>query len=187
MHLLERDAALGELEIALESALQSQGRVALVSGEAGIGKTSLVERFARSRPSSCRVLWGGCDPLFTPRPLGPLLEIATHSGGALSDVLTTTPGRSEVFGSVLAELQRKPTLMVVEDVHWADDATLDVLRYVGRRIGRTSTLLVLTYRDDEIGAGHPLRTFLGDVASSTTTLRIQLPPLEKLSNVVDRE
>src|SRR5919108_3721479 len=125
MDLLERDGCLRQLEAALADARGGQGRVALVSGEAGIGKTSLVERFAREQCAGVRVLWGGCDALFTPRPLGPLHEIAAQAGGALEEVLTSAAEGSAVFGALLAELQRRPALTVVEDVHWADEATLD--------------------------------------------------------------
>jgi DNA-binding CsgD family transcriptional regulator len=178
MDLLDRDAALGDLEMALEHAMHGEGRVALVKGEAGIGKTALVECFARRHHSGVRVLWGGCDALFSPRPLGPLHDIAAQIGGPFAEVVAASARRSVVFGAMLAELHR-PAIVVVEDAHWADEATLDVLRYVSRRIGRTSALLVLTYRDDELGLGHALRTYLGDVASSTSTIRVDLPPLSE--------
>jgi DNA-binding CsgD family transcriptional regulator/tetratricopeptide (TPR) repeat protein len=180
MELLDRDAALATLDHALEHALQGEGHVALVRGEAGIGKTALVEHFAQQHASRVRVLRGGCDALLTPRPLGPLHDIAEQVGGALADVLTASAGRGLVFGALLAELQRQPALVIVEDVHWADDATLDVFRYLGRRLGRTAALLVLTYRDDEIGPDHALRVFLGDLASSTA-VRVDLGPLSALS------
>jgi predicted ATPase len=179
MDLLERDAALTDLHAALDHAIRGEGHVALVSGEAGVGKTSLVERFARERRASMRVLWGACDALSTPRPLGPLYDIAAQAGGALAHLLTGSAERSAVFGAMLAEVQSQPGIAVVEDVHWADEATLDVLRYIGRRIRRSSALLVLTYRDDELVPAHPLRTLLGDLASSTTTLRIPLAPLSE--------
>jgi DNA-binding CsgD family transcriptional regulator len=179
MDLLERDAALGTLESAFEHARRGQGRMVLVSGEPGIGKTSLVEHFAQQQRSDVRVLWGGCDALLTPRPLGPFRDIAEQAGGKLSALLGDSAAPAAVFGGVLAELQRQPTVTIVEDIHWADDGTLDVLRYVGRRIGRTSALLVLTYRHEEMGASNPLRAFLGDLASSAATLRVQLPPLSE--------
>src|SRR5690242_12786620 len=122
MDLLERDVALGDLDAALERALRGDGRIALVSGEAGIGKTSLVERFAGARQPSVRVLWGGCDALSTPRPLGPLYDIAAQAGGSLERILDESKGRSAMFAAVLAELQREPAVVVVEDAHWADDA-----------------------------------------------------------------
>src|SRR5262249_58716948 len=101
-----------------------------------------------------------------------------EAGGTLADSLSRALGGGTVFGALLAELQRLPTIAVVEDIHWADDATLDALRYVGRRIARSAVLLVLTYRE-EISLGHPLWALLGDLASSATTVRIQLPVLSE--------
>ena len=107
------------------------------------------------------MLWGACDALFTPRPLGPLHDMAAQTSGTLPALLTGTADRTRIFSAMLAELQGRPVIAVIEDVHWADEATLDLLRYLGRRIARTAALLVLTYRDDELGPGHPLRTVLG--------------------------
>ena len=86
---------------------------------------------------------------------------------SLTATLNDAPDRGAVFSGMLTELQDRPAIAVFEDVHWADEATLDLLRYLGRRIARTTALLVLTYRDDEIGPTHPLRTVLGDLASSS--------------------
>jgi DNA-binding CsgD family transcriptional regulator len=177
MALLERDACLDELGMALQNAVSGEGRVALVSGEAGIGKTSLVEWFARQRRASVRVLWGACDALFTPRPFGPLHDMAAQTQGQLSALLNSDVNRSAIFSAVLGELQGRPSIAVFEDVHWADEATLDLLRFLGRRIARTMALLVMTYRDDEVGSRHPLRTVLGDLATSPATRRIPLRPL----------
>jgi DNA-binding CsgD family transcriptional regulator/tetratricopeptide (TPR) repeat protein len=179
MDLLERDAAMRQLETALRDAERGEGRVALVGGEAGIGKTTLVERFTRGHSPRVRVLWGACDALFTPRPLGPVHDIAAQISGTLPSLLTRTADRTRIFSAMLAELQGRPVIAVIEDVHWADEATLDLLRFLGRRITRTAALLVLTYRDDELGPGHPLRTVLGDLASSPATLRIPLSPLSE--------
>ena len=179
MDLLERDAAIHELEVALRDAVRHEGRAALISGEAGIGKTALVERFAEDHRAAGRVLWGACDALFTPRPLGPLHDMAAQSGGTWPTLLAGAADRSLLFASVLAELQERPVVAVFEDVHWADDATLDLLRYLGRRIAHTSALLVLTYRDDELGPVHPLRTVLGDLVRSVATVRIPLSPLSE--------
>jgi len=177
MELLERDAPLRELETALKDATTGEGRVMLVSGEAGIGKTTLVERFTRDHRESARVLWGACDSLFTPRPLGPLYEIARQLEGSLIQLLDSQANRVALFSACLSELQREATIIVIEDAHWADEATLDLLKYLGRRIQRTRALLIVTCRDDEIGPQHPLRTVLGDLATSTAARRPMLPPL----------
>jgi DNA-binding CsgD family transcriptional regulator len=118
-----------------------------------------------------------CDALFTPRPLGPLYDIATQTQGRLLALLHAEAGRAAIFATLLAELQERPTLVIFEDIQWADEATLDLLRFLGRRIARTCALLVMTYRDDELGPRHPLRTVLGDLASLSSVRRISLPPL----------
>jgi DNA-binding CsgD family transcriptional regulator len=179
MVLLERDACLDELGMALQDAFSGEGRVALVSGEAGIGKTALVEWFVHERRGTVRALWGGCDALFTPRPLGPLHDMATQMLGDVPALLKADANRTVVFSAVLGELQARPTIVVFEDVHWADEATLDLLRFLGRRIARTAALLVMTYRDDELGPRHPLRTVLGDLATSPVTRRLPLRPLSE--------
>src|SRR5919202_321770 len=165
--LLERETPLRELDAALRETAAGEGRVALVSGEAGIGKTSLVEQFARERRDSVRVLWGASDALFTPRPLGPLHDMAAQIEGNWLTLLNSDANRSALFSAFIGELQSRPAIVVFEDVHWADEATLDLLRFLGRRIARTPALLVMTYRDDEVGPRHPLRIVLGDLATST--------------------
>jgi DNA-binding CsgD family transcriptional regulator/tetratricopeptide (TPR) repeat protein len=177
MDLLERDVVLQELGSALGTTQRGEGRVALISGEAGIGKTALVGEFAREHRESIRVLWGACDALFTPRPLGPVHDIAAQTQGELPALLTSSADRAAIFTAALSELQRRPLIVVFEDIHWADEATLDLLRFLGRRIQRTAALMVLTYRDDELNPGHPLRTLLGDLAASSASLRIALSPL----------
>jgi predicted ATPase/DNA-binding CsgD family transcriptional regulator len=178
--LLQRETQLHELDAALQEAASGEGRVALVSGEAGIGKTSLIEQFVRERRDSVRVLWGGCDALFTPHPLSPLHDIAMQVQGELLARLRSDADRQAIFSACLSELQRQPTVVIFEDVHWADEATLDLIKFLGRRIQRTTSLLILTYRDDELGAQHPLRLVLGDLPRSVT-LRLSLLPLSRLS------
>jgi DNA-binding CsgD family transcriptional regulator len=179
MELLERDGCLRQLEAALADALAGHGRVALVSGEAGIGKTTLVERFIQAPPPRVRVLWGTCDVQFTPRPLGPLHDMAAGLDGVVPRLLTGGGERSGIFSGVLDELSERATVAVFEDVHWADEATLDLLGFLVRRLSRCKALLVLTYRDDELGPRHPLRLLLGDLAVSAVVRRISLTPLSE--------
>ena len=119
--------------------------MALVAGEAGIGKTSLVRAFARKYDG--RVLTGACEPLTTPRPLQPLHDIALQTGGRLAGLMASDAARHELFTAVLESLAESPTVVVVEDIHWADDATLDLLVFLGRRLADTSSTLVLTLRE----------------------------------------
>src|SRR5256885_6105722 len=101
MELLERDHALCQLDAALKDAAAGQGRMVLVGGEAGIGKSSLIERFVATHRASTRMLWGACDALFTPRPLGPLYDIAAQMQGDLLTQLTAQANRTVLFRSFL--------------------------------------------------------------------------------------
>ena len=173
--LLERRDTLERLSQLLAQALAGPGRVAFVGGEAGIGKTSLLRAFTQSAAcTAARPLWGACDPLHTPRPLGPLHDMAADIGAGVRAALARDAGRIEIFAAVLDALGRDARCVVFEDLHWADEATLDLLAYLGRRIERTCTLLLVTYRDDEIGPTHPLRRVLGALPGAA---RIGLAPL----------
>ena len=177
MDLLEREDFFQQLQETLAEVIHGSGRVALISGEAGIGKTSLVEQLVETGKDQCRVLWGGCDALFTPRPLGPLHDIALQIRGNLLTLLEEEAPRATIFSAVFAQLQSQPsTLLVFEDVHWADEATLDLLKFLGRRINKLNALLVITYRDDEVRSEHPLRLVLGDLPRSFVR-SVRLPPL----------
>lgn len=177
MDLLERQTALTRLELALREARQGTGRLAVISGEAGIGKTALVERFCESLPEDVRLLWGACDALFAPRPLGPLHDMAPHIGGSVPNLLSASEPVARLYSTLLVELQNRPTVIVVEDVQWVDEATLDLLRYLARRIARTSALVLLTYRDDEWPPEHPTRQAIEALASAPECHRIDLAPL----------
>jgi DNA-binding CsgD family transcriptional regulator/tetratricopeptide (TPR) repeat protein len=174
--LLERGEAMGALAGAVESAASGAGSAVLVTGEAGIGKTSLVRAFVERVADRADVLSGACDDLITPRPLGPLRDAASGTGGPLEAALAG--GSLEaVFGAAVAELTgRRPTVLLVEDVHWADDATLDVLGYLARRLAGLSAVVVMTYRDDAVDADHPLHRLLGALAGGQVQ-RLRLRPL----------
>jgi ATP/maltotriose-dependent transcriptional regulator MalT len=173
--LVERSEPIALLERGLAAVGHSGGRIVLVAGEAGIGKTSMLRAFARTRPEAS-VWWGACDALQTPHPLAPLLDIARERRPRFAAALDGP--RAALFEAVLDELRRAadPVLVVVEDAHWADDATLDWLKHLGRRIERTRALLAISYRDDEVTATHPLRRVLGELPVSARTL-LQVPRL----------
>lgn len=162
MDLLEREPLLKDLRDWLDRAARHGGCLALVGGEAGIGKTSLLHAFCAEQRTA-RTLWGACDALFTPRPLAPLYDIARQTQGALLAAVTSGTHRDAIFSAALEELERQPTVVVFEDLHWADEATLDLLKFLGRRIHRTQSLIALTYRDDEVDPRHPLRLAMGDL------------------------
>ena len=177
MELLERKQCLAELTDWLRRAIEGPGCVALLGAEAGIGKTALLQEFAKA-PLGARVLWGGCDALFAPRPLGPLYDIARQTQGELLAAIYGNANREAIFAAALNELERTQTLVVFEDMHWADEATLDLLKYLGRRIQRARAMLVVSYRDDEVGLRHPLRFVIGDLPRAATH-RMSLSPLSE--------
>lgn len=176
--LLERGEALAALDDAFAGvAATERGSVALVAGEAGVGKTSLLRRFRDDREAATRLLWGDCDALFTPRPLGPLLDVAAATGGALEALVGRGATPHEVAGALLGEIgAHRPTVIVLEDVHWADEATLDVLRLVARRIDTAPGLVIATYRD-ELERAHPFRILLGELTTLGSVRRVRLEPL----------
>jgi DNA-binding CsgD family transcriptional regulator/tetratricopeptide (TPR) repeat protein len=176
--LLERSGQLSALGGALAAvASGGRGRVVLVAGEAGIGKTALLRRFCAGLGGSARVLWAGCDPLFTPRPLGPVLDLAGVVGGEVAARAASGARPWEVAGALLGELAAGPSVLVLEDVHWADEATLDVIRLAGRRAADVPVLLVLSWRDDGLDRSHPLRIVLGDLPGSDRVTRLELAGL----------
>lgn len=176
--LIERDAQLAALETLASRAEAGRGHIALVSGEAGIGKTSLIHRFVSSLPDGWRAGLGGCDALFTPRPLGPLQDITPILGPEIGHLLKTGAERQVLYRALLSTLAdgKGPFVLVWEDLHWADFATLDLLRYLGRRIPLLPVLMVLTFRDNETGEDHPFRKAIADLPEANLTA-IPLPPL----------
>jgi DNA-binding CsgD family transcriptional regulator/tetratricopeptide (TPR) repeat protein len=180
MELLERESCIAELQAHLRDAQSGHGRVVLLGGEAGVGKSVLVRRFADGAAASTRVLIGACDPLAHPQPLGPLRDVVPELGETVRDLIMDHDRRPELFRAVLDSLHTPHgTIFVIEDAHWADEATLDLLRYLGRRIRAARALVIATYRDDEIGAVHPLRIVLGDLATSPDVRRMSVTPLSE--------
>ena len=178
MSLIERDSDLDVLNALRADAAAGQGRIALVLGEAGIGKTSLLREFAERQRRDTRVLWGSCEALFTPHPLAPLYDIARQIGGAFPDQLEAAESRDRVFNLAIDELARgpAPSVVIIEDTHWADEATLDFIKFLGRRLHRLGVLLIISYRDDEVNPRHPLCSVVGDLPPKSAR-RLHLAPL----------
>jgi DNA-binding CsgD family transcriptional regulator/tetratricopeptide (TPR) repeat protein len=173
VELLERDEERSVLREALDAS-RATGRIVVVAGEAGIGKSALVGA-ACGELGTRRVLWGACDPLLTPRTLGPLRDVARETGGALADALGDHASREAILAAVLDELAGgRGTVLVMEDVHWADDATLDLVALLGRRLARSRGCLVLTCRSDALGP--EVRRVLGSLPREVVA-RIEPAPL----------
>src|SRR4051812_34020317 len=149
----------------------AEGRLVLVGGQAGVGKTALLRHFCET--AAVRVLWGACEPLRTPRPLGPLLDVAEATGGELEDLVAGGARPHEVAAALLGELRGgTPVVLVLEDVHWADEATLDVLTLLAARIGPAPALVLASYRDDELDRSEQLRFLLGEIVRRPGRLRV---------------
>jgi ATP/maltotriose-dependent transcriptional regulator MalT len=175
--LLEREQALAALQEAFAIASTGSGRIALVAGEAGIGKTALIGAFADGVRRRVRVLEGTCDPLFAPRPLTPIADVAHETGGLLETLVREGARAHELHEALCDELRASPTVLVLEDLHWADEASLDVVRLLARRIESVPALVVASYRDDELDLDHPLRIVLGELATARGVDRIELERL----------
>ena len=177
MELLERQTQLTQLARNLRAVADGCGKALLVGGEAGVGKSSLVEAFVAGHGKNVRVLWGNCDALRTPRVLGPVYEVAARLPAL--EGLRGEPSRERLFAGLFGELCKRPvTIIVLEDIHWADEATLDFVAFIVRRIQRTLCLFLATFRDDEISAAHPLRRTLGDLTGNHVA-RLALAPLSE--------
>jgi DNA-binding CsgD family transcriptional regulator/tetratricopeptide (TPR) repeat protein len=172
--LLERDEQLRRLGEAFALAREGRGRIIAIAAEAGAGKTALTERFVANHARLARVYWGACENLSTPEVLLPLRDIARATGKSFD--LGADHIRS--FESLLHLLSdgSQPSLLIVEDVHWADTATLDLIRFLGRRIARVRSLIVITYRDEEVDARSPVRNLLGEAPAGNVE-RMTLAPL----------
>lgn len=177
IELLERSDLLGVLERALASAKRGRGDMIMLAGEAGAGKTSLLRHFLAGR-AGVRVLWGACERLFNPRALGPFLDIFETLGIELTRVSPHRRAPHDCVAALVAELPRKaPTVLVLEDLHWADEGTLDVVKLLARRIESLPALALVSFRDDQLAPADPLRMVLGELSGSTRVERLRIPRL----------
>jgi DNA-binding CsgD family transcriptional regulator/tetratricopeptide (TPR) repeat protein len=178
MELLERQQQLETLNGCLQAARAGNGKLVLIAGEAGLGKSSLVEQFVSEPARGTYALWGACDELATPRALGPVHDIAAQTQMFAGQRMSHEESRDRLFRALLDELARPELgcVVVLEDMHWADEATIEFVRFIGRRIQRTSALFLVTYRDDELSVTHPVRLALGELTGHHV-IRMRLPPL----------
>ena len=180
MELIERADYFSSLEAQLDKTIMGKGHCVFISGESGIGKTSLVNSFCQAHKDDYAIYTGLCDALFTPRPLAPLYDIAWQISEEFGQISQTYEDRTTLFARFFHALSqsKQPTIIVFEDIHWADEATLDFIKFFARRISQTTCLFLLTYRDNEIHAQHPLRNVLGELVPGSFT-RLLLPPLSR--------
>jgi DNA-binding CsgD family transcriptional regulator/tetratricopeptide (TPR) repeat protein len=171
---MEREEQLRRLSHAFDLACQGRGRIIAIAAEAGAGKTALTERFVANHAEVARMFWGACENLSTPEVLLPLRDIARASGESFE----FGPDHIRSFEILLRLLSNgaKPSLLVIEDVHWADTATLDLIRFLGRRIARVHAIVLITYRDEEVDARSPVRNLLGEMPAGNVE-RMTLAPL----------
>jgi DNA-binding CsgD family transcriptional regulator len=171
--VLEREAEWAALRRAASDARGGRGRVVLVAGEAGIGKSTLVRALA----AAVRTHVGLCEPLDVPAPLGPLHDLAATLGEPLAAAVAGGDAPA-VARALLDALERDaPGVAIVEDAHWADAATADVLRLAARRIETRRALLVITFRDEALPSSHPLALLAGDLAGAPAVERLRPRPL----------
>jgi predicted ATPase/DNA-binding CsgD family transcriptional regulator len=179
--LLERDHVLAELATLARTTTAGDGQMVLLRGEAGVGRSALLRRFVHMMADEAEVLLGYCDPLSAPRPLGPLIDMFNRLPGGRAAELAAAidSGHNELIYKRLLELLRDGHrwLFVIDDAQWADGATLDLLRFLARRLEALPVLIVVSYRDFELGQGHPLAVMLGDMSSHGSITRIKLSPL----------
>ncbi|TPL37226.1 AAA family ATPase [Mesorhizobium sp. B2-4-6] len=178
--LLERQTQLTQLEAALAGAVRGHGRVVALSGEAGAGKTTLVEAFTERMTAGVKLLRGACEDLSIPDPLGALYDLAREAGWELPRAIDARQGqRLPFFSDALDVFETKgPSVLVIEDLHWADDATLDFVRFLGRRIANTHILLLITARTDRSEGQMRVRRALGEIPAGNIH-RIEVPLLSE--------
>ncbi len=178
MQLLERENCLEALEMHYRQVDKEAGHVIFISGEAGIGKTFLVDHFLRQKAGVAATYAGSCDSLYTPRPLGPLYDVASQIGPHFTRALKNGRDRAHIFDSFIQEIAstRKTVILVFEDIHWADAATIDFIKLLARRIARYHCMFILTYRDNEVHDEHPLRRIFAEMSPATYS-HLTLDPL----------
>ncbi|UCI08883.1 helix-turn-helix transcriptional regulator [Mesorhizobium sp. B1-1-8] len=178
--LLERQAQLQQLDALLADATQGRGRVAALAGEAGAGKTALVEAFTDGVGQGVTLLRSACEDLSIPDPLGALYDLAREAQWELPRAIDARQGqRLPLFSDALDVFEAKgPCLLIIEDLHWADDATLDFVRFLGRRIANTHILLVITARTDRSEGQMRVRRAFGEIPAGNV-VRIEVPLLSE--------
>ncbi len=171
---VEREGQLTSLQGVISGSAE-EGHVVLLSGEAGHGKTSLLNVFVDGLDHRFTILSAACEPVGIPAPFAPLYDVLDQLPVNLVTDIRSGAGRPAIYAGVLEVLKNDRAVLVIEDVHWADEATLGLVRYLGRRIGPTGSILIVTYRSEEVDLTPPLRLVIADLGPAA--LRIDLPAL----------
>jgi len=172
--LVEREEQLTSLQGVISGSAE-EGHVVLLSGEAGHGKTSLLNVFLDGLDHRFTILSAACEPVGIPAPFAPLYDLLDKLPTDLVTEIRFGAGRPAIYAGVLDVLKNDRVVLVVEDAHWADEATLGLVRYLGRRIGPTGSILIVTYRSEEVDLTPTLRLVIADLGPAA--LRIDLPAL----------
>lgn len=171
--LVERELQLQALEGVFD--VSSQESVVLVSGEAGHGKTSLIQTCVDRIDHRYRIMSAACEPLSIPAAFAPLFELIDELPSDLQDDVRTATGRMPVYAGMLDLLKNDRVVLVLEDLHWADEATMGLARYLGRRVGATDSRLILSFRAEELDVNPRLRLVVADLGHAA--VRIEVPAL----------
>lgn len=180
MELIERDEFISLLETKYRHIADGEGHTIFLNGEAGIGKTTLLKEFRKQIENERNVFIGTCDALFTPRPLAPLYDIAWQMMGTEWMQQDDASKRGELFTRFYQELKcrKEKTVIIFEDIHWADEASFDFIKFLARRITTVQCLFIVTHRNEECPSIQLLRNVMGQLAPDTFT-RMPLTPLSK--------
>ncbi|HMM41053.1 MAG TPA: AAA family ATPase, partial [Thermomicrobiales bacterium] len=184
-----RDAELGQIRACLREASAGRGRLILIGGEAGIGKTALVEAAARiAEAGGARVARGGCYDPATP-PHGPWIEafedLAAQSvaldipnlfdtHGVPASPTTIREAQSRILAFLMNASSQNPLVIILEDLHWADPDSLALARHLARALPRHPIAVIMTYRDIELAPDQPLHRYLPHLVRESRPLRISL-------------
>jgi class 3 adenylate cyclase/tetratricopeptide (TPR) repeat protein len=198
--VIGRDRELGSLQDQLLEAVSGRGRALLLSGEAGLGKSALLRRFVEhARSLGARVLQGECTEIEARRPFGPFIDafvsgdlplppgLAQGGPGALPIAEVERYRVHLAFAERLADIARdRPVVMIVEDLHWADEATNELVLYLARKLRETRVLLLVTYRSDELHRLHPLNHVLAELGRGRLAddVRLKRLTLEEVGEVI---
>ncbi len=176
--LVERVEHITQCLSLTEHVVAGGSAVGLVHGEAGVGKTALLNAVTLRIPDTVRVWRGSCEDLHTANPFGALRE-AFHDAGPEALTAIGWGEVPQVIAAITTQLgDRRPTALIIDDVHWADEATLDVLGYLARRLSEYRLLLLMSYPDDEVRSDHPLNRVLA-AAAGERIMRIRLAPFSR--------